>query len=145
ADAYRQIAKSYPDSEWADLAAYRVGECHQLESRGPEYDERPLYRAAAAYRRYLATRPHGERRPQAEAGLKQVEETLARGELARAQLYVMRERDHGARIHFANVALAYPSTKAAEEARSELSRRGWDLSLNSIDTLAPPIEEEGAQ
>jgi outer membrane protein assembly factor BamD (BamD/ComL family) len=31
---YQQLARSYPESEWADLAAYRRAECWRLDTRG---------------------------------------------------------------------------------------------------------------
>ncbi len=135
AASYSRLAKSYPDSEWADLAAFRRGECWQLAARGPAYDPTPLQKAAYNFRRYLSERPHGERRDQALAAAKSVDELIAEAELLRAQLYVAREQERGARMHFANIVLAYPETKAAAVARAELERHSWDLSIHCVDTL----------
>jgi outer membrane protein assembly factor BamD (BamD/ComL family) len=132
---YQQLARSYPDSEWADLAAFRRAECWRFESRGAGYDERALLRAAAEYRRYLSERPKGNFSDRArDLGLA-MDEAVAECELKIARFYVARDQDPGARIHFANVALAYPATKAAAVARTELASRNWDLSINSLDTL----------
>ena len=68
-------------------------------------------------------------------GLSRVQEDLAETELTIARLYLLRDQSRGARIHLANTVLAYPTTAGAEEARGELERRGWDLSLHSIDGL----------
>ncbi len=141
---YARLAKSYPDSEWADLAAFRRAECWQLGARGAAYDTTPLLRAARDYRRYLSERPRGERRAAAEAAARDVDQQIALGELLRARLYLVREEEPGARLHLANVVLAYPDTAAAATARSLLAERGWDLSIHSVDTLqAPPLEEFG--
>ena len=57
-----------------------------------------------------------------------------------ARFYLLREQGRGARIHLANVVLAFPGTPAAEEARTELETRGWDVSLHSLDTLQGRID-----
>jgi outer membrane protein assembly factor BamD (BamD/ComL family) len=133
-----RVVRKYPDSEWADLAAFRRAECWHYGARGYLYDATPLLRAARDYRRYLSERPNGERRQLAEQRAREVDELIARGELARAELYLLREQDRGARMHLANVALAYPGTEAAAEARALLEKRGWDLSIHSVESLRPP-------
>lgn len=141
---YSRLAKSYPDSEWSDLAAFRRAECWQLDARGAAYDTTPLLRAARDYRRYLGERPRGERRSEAQAQARAVDQQIAEGELLRARLYLVRDEEHGARMHLANVVLAYPETEAAATARTLLAERGWDLSIHSVDTLqTPPLEEFG--
>ena len=133
---YQQLARSYPDSEWADLAAFRRAECWRLDTRGGGYEARTLLRAATEYRRYLSERPNGARVKDARAEIAWVDEQIALSELEIAHLYLQRDQETGARIHFANVALAYPGTKAADEARAEIAKHPlWDLSLNSLDTL----------
>jgi outer membrane protein assembly factor BamD (BamD/ComL family) len=139
---YAQLVKNHPDSEWADLAAYRRAECWKLASRGAGYDTTALQRAARNYRRYLSERPDGERRARAEAEMREVDELLAESELRKARFYLAREQEPGARLHLANVALAFPGTRAAETARRELESRAWDLSVNSVDTLTLPPSAE---
>ncbi|MSR47741.1 MAG: outer membrane protein assembly factor BamD [Planctomycetes bacterium] len=133
-----RVVTDYPDSEWADLAAFRRAESWQLDARGPAYDLTPLLRAARDYRRYLSERPNGERRALALQRASEVDEMIAQGELLRADLYLVREEERGARMHLANVSLAYPSTAAAARARELLEQHGWDLSIHSVDTLQPP-------
>ena len=141
---YQQLARSYPESEWADLAAYRRAECWRLDTRGGGYEARTLLRAATEYRRYLSERPNGARMKDARAEIAWVDEQIALSELEIAHLYLQRDQETGARIHFANVALAYPGTKAADEARAEIAKHPlWDLSLNSLDTLKLGANESG--
>jgi len=141
---YQQLARSYPESEWADLAAYRRAECWRLDTRGGGYEARTLLRAATEYRRYLSERPNGQRVNDARAEIAWVDEQIALSELKIAHLYLQRDQETGARIHFANVALAYPGTKAADEARAEIAKHPlWDLSLNSLDTLKLGANESG--
>ncbi len=141
---YARLAKSYPDSEWADLACFRRAQCWQLDARGAAYDTTPLLRAARDYRRYVSERPRGARRAEAEAEARAVDQQIALGELLRARLYLIREEERGARMHLANVVLAYPDTEAAATSRALLGEHGWDLSIHSVDTLqTPPLEESG--
>jgi outer membrane protein assembly factor BamD (BamD/ComL family) len=72
-----------------------------------------------------------------------VDEQIAVSEIKIARLYLLREQPTGAQIHFANVALAYPRTTSADEARRELEKHGWDLSRNSLDTLKLSPSETG--
>lgn len=136
AERYETIAQNFPDSEWADFASYRVGLCWRLSSRGAGYDRIPLQQARTAFRRYLA-RTGGQYRLEAERQVAETEELLADGEWQIAHLYLLREQDRGARLHLANCVLAYPTTAAAGLARVELEARGWDLSINSVDSLLP--------
>jgi outer membrane protein assembly factor BamD (BamD/ComL family) len=140
---YQRLARNYPDSEWADLAAFRRAECWRLDTRGGGYEERALLRAAAEYRRYLGERPHGSFVKQAQEEMAWVDEQIAISEIKIAQLYLLRDQPTGAQIHFANVALAYPRTTSADEARRELQKHGWDLSRNSLDTLKLSASETG--
>jgi outer membrane protein assembly factor BamD (BamD/ComL family) len=140
---YQRLARNYPDSEWADLAAFRRAECWRLDTRGGGYEERALLRAAAEYRRYLGERPHGSFLKQAQEEMTWVDEQIAISEIKIARLYLQRNQDVGAQIHFANVALAYPRTTSADEARHELEKHGWDLSRNSLDTLKLSPSETG--
>jgi outer membrane protein assembly factor BamD (BamD/ComL family) len=140
---YQRLARNYPDSEWADLAAYRRADCWRLDTRGGGYEVHALLRAAAEYRRYLSERPRGSFVKQAQEQVVWVDEQIAIGELKIAHLYLQRDQPTGAKIHFANVALAYPNTKAAEEARRELEARHWDVSQNSLDTLKLSASESG--
>lgn len=141
---YQQLARSYPESEWADLAAFRRAECWRLDTRGGGYEARTLLRASNEFRRYLSERPNGARANEARAEIAWVDEQIALGEISTARLYLKRDQETGARIHFANVALAYPGTKAADEARAEIAKHPlWDLSLNSLDTLKLGANESG--
>jgi outer membrane protein assembly factor BamD (BamD/ComL family) len=138
---YQHVVDDHPDSEWADLAAYRIGLCHFLSSRGSGYDRTPLRDAARAFRQYLASSRPRAFVAEAEAHLTESEEMLAEGELMVAELYLLREQDRGARIHLANCVLAYPATEAAERARLQLERHGWDLTMHSLDTIVPSGRE----
>ena len=143
AERYQLIVAQYGGSEWTDLSGYRIGLCYFLSSRGAGYDRTPLQQAAAAFRAYLAKQGTQNFRTEAEDHLVRTEELLAEGELKVAELYLIRGQDRGARIHLANCALAYPSTAAATKARDKLEERGWDLSINSLDTIIPSGQAGG--
>ena len=135
ADKYKMMASRYAGSEWEDAAAYREALSYQRASRGVGYDDQLMRRSRRAYLEYLGRDDLSGHRADAQRELQVVEETLAEGELEVARFYLLREQDRGARIHLANVVLAFPGTPAAEQARTELEARGWDVSLHSLDTL----------
>lgn len=131
AGTYEQIRDVHQESEWMDLASYRIGVCYQRACRGAGYDDTKLEQARRELRDYLARGLEGHR-AEAEETLREVEEELARAELAIADFYRIREQDRGHRMHLANAVLAYPDTEAAQEAREELAERGWDVSVHSL-------------
>ena len=72
ADIYERLIREYPESEWADLATYRVTREYRAQSRGFEYDVDPLLRSHAALKRYLRAFPDGNFVAQAEADLQEL-------------------------------------------------------------------------
>jgi len=132
---YKEIVEKHPRSEWCDLAAFRLGMTHLLQSRGASYDRTPLFQAQRAFDDYLVRRPDGALRAQAEDARRRAREMLGEGELEIAELYALRGEDKGARLHYANTVLAFGDTAAGERARRRLEEKGWDLSYNSLDGL----------
>jgi outer membrane protein assembly factor BamD (BamD/ComL family) len=134
-DQYSLLYNRYTESEWRDLAQFRIGMCHSLWVPGSDYDRTHMLMAERAFKTYLEREPPGTFHEEAVLELAHVEDRLAEKELKIAQFYILRGSALGTRLHLTNAVLAYPSTAAAIQARALLAERGWDLSINSLGTL----------
>ncbi|MFO0982519.1 MAG: outer membrane protein assembly factor BamD [Planctomycetota bacterium] len=134
-DQYGRLYNEHPDSEWRELAHYRIGLCHSRWVPGSDYDRTHMLMARQAFRSYLDQHPDGNFKNEVTQELGDVEERLARKELDTARFYVLRGSKLGARLHLTNAVLAYPSTPSAAQARALLDEFGFDLSVSSLDTL----------
>ena len=136
-DRYQILYREYPQSEWRQLAEFRIGECYLHMSYGPDYDRTLLLRAREIFRGYLARYPDGGFVTQAEFGLRTAESWLAEKEFRIAELYLLRDQDRGARVHLSNIVRVFPDTDAAPRAREIMDEHGWDDSIHAEATLLP--------
>ncbi|MFH0945726.1 MAG: outer membrane protein assembly factor BamD [Planctomycetota bacterium] len=148
ADIYERLIREYPESEWTDLATYKVTQAYRAQSRGFAYDVDPLLRAHAALKRYLRAFPEGNFVEQAQADLKELEEDVVRHELEIAQFYRERGLPEGERLHLANAATRFPDSLQAQEASEVLEEQFEGPGEDSTDLLRPredrPIWQRGA-
>lgn len=114
ADVWERLVREYPDSEWTDLALYRVASAYRLQTRGQSFDADPLLRAHAALERYLARYPDGNFVADAKRERAELEEQIAQRELDIARFYGDRDVVLGERLHRANAALRFPKTGTAQ-------------------------------
>lgn len=134
-DQYGRLYNEHADSEWRDLAHYRIGLCHSRWVPGIDYDRTHMLMARQAFRSYLEQRPNGNFREQVTKELADVEERLARKEFDIAMFYELRGSPLGERYHLTNAALAFPDTPSAARARQLLEEQSWDLTVHTLDTL----------
>ena len=137
ADIYERLVREYPESEWRDLALFKVCEAYARQSRGGAFGVDPLYLADAALVRYLAVYPDGNFVEEAEAERRRLADEITRHELLVADFYAERGHEDGERLHLTNAALRFPETEAAGVARERLAARGWEPDEASLDLLRP--------
>ncbi len=137
ADSYERLARDYPDSEWVDLALYRVADAYRRQSRGGDYDVDPLLRAHAALLRYVDRFADGNFVAQARADRADLEREIGRRELEIAEFYGERGNAGGRLRHIANAAARFPETPEALQARAILDAEGATVDLNAADLLRP--------
>lgn len=141
ADVWERLVREYPDSEWTDLALYRVAAAYRLQTRGQAFDADPLLRAHAALERYLARYPDGNFVADAQRERAELEERIAQRELEIARFYGERDVVLGERLHRANAAVRFPKTGTAQELRaSEVDEHSADLLKPRADR--PKWEQE---
>ncbi len=113
ADIYERLIREYPDSEWVDLALFRVAEAYRRQSRGASYDVEPILLAHAALRRYLRVYPDGSFHVEARARLDELESEVVAHELAVAEYYRTVGAEQGERIHRANASVPFAHSDLA--------------------------------
>lgn len=135
-DIYERLMREYPDSEWADLACYKVTAAYRAQSRGFEFDVDPLLRSHAALRRYLRRFPDGNFVVQAEEDLRRLEDEVVLHEMEIARYYREVGVPQGERIHMSNAASRFPGSEEAKGLDLEQAGEGE----GSLDLLQPRTE-----
>lgn len=137
ADVYERLMREHPESEWADLASYKVADAYRRQSRSGPFDADPKLRAWSALQRYLARFPDGNFVAAAEAERAELESEIAERELAVADFYRSRGSEAGERLHLANAAARFPEAAPAARATERLEAAGASADMNSADLLKP--------
>ncbi len=131
-ESWERIVKEYPGTSWARVAEYRIALAFISLSYGPDYDKRPLLTGVKRLRNYLKKNPTGDNFQEASQKLKELEESLARHDLAIAKRYASSDRYRAAHIYLDAIRREYPNTDAAKEA--EQLSGAWE---NPPDPPAP--------
>ena len=118
---YRLILQQYPRSEWADLAAFRLGMCNYLQIDKPTIDAKVINRSLNQLKQYMKLFPAGLYRDEAEVTIVELEELSAQHELAVGDYYEDIGNILGARRRYREAASRF-GTEAAVEARRRLER-----------------------
>jgi len=127
---YRLLLRFHPDSEWADLAEFRIGHCQFLMIDGPWVDGRLIDGSLRQIQEYLRKYPSGLYRDQAEELVQTLEELSAGHHLVVGEYYEDIGNLRGARYRYRKASEEHAETEAAAEARRRLA------------ALPPPEEPE---
>ena len=117
---YQTILRFYPDSEWADIAHFRIGMCGLERIKGPDSDPKLISQAINQLQAYLEGAPSGLHREEAKNGIARLEELSAQHEIKIGDYYLTIGNVEGARIHFEEAA-GRQGTAAAEIANLRLT------------------------
>ena len=121
ADAdYKTLLRFYPDSEWADLARFRIGLCGLERVKGPWSDPKLIAQAKNQLEAYLAQAPSGLHREEAIETISHLEELAALHEVLVGDYYLSIGNIRGARLYFQEAA-GHQETSAAETANLRLA------------------------
>ncbi len=97
---YRLLLENHPDSEFTDLANYRLGMCGFLQIDGPWVDARMIDHSAAQLGFYLQNHPSGLYRAEAEEALQQLNRFRDEREFELGDYYETIGNVRGARYHY---------------------------------------------
>jgi outer membrane protein assembly factor BamD (BamD/ComL family) len=112
---YQELMREHPESEWVDLARFRVAMCHYFQVRGPDYDMEALQSAFNELAGYLKTNPENpEFLRAATVARDEVAAWIAEKDLAIALFYHRIGKPAGYRFHLQKAATEHRRTEAGE-------------------------------
>lgn len=121
-DAFDRLINEYPRNALAPESYLGLAEAFSLLVMGPEYDQGATRQAIAFYEDFLILFPQHERVADAEAGLAEMREMLARSRLLIGDFYKFRRRNHvAARVLYNETITTAPNSPSAELARKRLA------------------------
>lgn len=135
AESLERIIKEYPTSEWVEKATFMTGMSYYMLNKGPSYDRESLLRCIEFLRFYRDRYPAGNFFDESGELLSDSCERMAAKEMEIALYYLDQDQDRGGRMHLANAVLLFPATDSGRKAQEMLDEKGWDTSINSIDTI----------
>lgn len=121
---YKQLWFGHRDSEWAQLALFRIAISRFHALFGPEYDFEELRLTRNELAGYLAGAPENPRFvAEAQAALAQVRTWIAERHVLIADFYRRVGNETGELRHLGEASADYPDTAAGQEARARLAAR----------------------
>lgn len=142
-ETFTELIKENPGSEWEHKALFLMGLSYFNINRGASYDRESLRKCMVVLNTYKERYPLGAYLDQCDEVILEAQERMAEKELEIALFYLDQDQEIGARRHLANTVILFNGTGAAKRAETILARNGWDLSLNSVDTLVSREREPG--
>jgi outer membrane protein assembly factor BamD len=142
---FRKYGTSYPRGQYAEKAAFYVGEALYESAPEPRLDQTPTIGAINAYQQFLDLFPDSQLRPQAQSKLYELQDKLIMKEFLSAKLYFNlggyfgnindnTESNYNACIITAENALkTYPFTKLREDCSLLIVKSKFLLAENSSD------------
>ncbi|TAH39230.1 MAG: outer membrane protein assembly factor BamD [Planctomycetota bacterium] len=116
---YQLLLVYHRDSEWADLATFRIGMCGYHQVDGPWVDAGLIQQSMNQLKEYLKQFPSGLYLQEAEQTVAELEELSAQKELQLGDYYRTVGNVRGARQHYRE-ASTHSGTRAAELAQARL-------------------------
>lgn len=116
--AYQGVVDNYPNTPQASEAQFRIGSISNVAAHKSQ-DSGNLTSTRDAVNTYLAANPSGERAPEAQAMLQQVDTAQAAESLKIAKFYEKQGKTKAAAIYY-NEALKFGTSEASAEARTRL-------------------------
>jgi outer membrane assembly lipoprotein YfiO len=115
--AYRKLTQNYPDSSYADDAAFQIGMCLHEQTMDRPRNEKALRDAISAFSDFLRSHPESNKRPAVQEKLKELNRTLAGLYYERAVFYdKMAKKPEAAYIAYVDFVRKFPSSELAADA-----------------------------
>ena len=122
-DALDRLINTYPKSLFTSDAYLQMAKVYRKLVEGPEYDQTPTRNAISFFHDYLILFPQEAEVANAEEGLEEMEDTLARSRLLMGDFfYYYRNNSLAASIFYNETITIAPNSKAAEEAKAQLAK-----------------------
>ena len=87
AEYFKKYFQAYPRGQYAEMAAFYIGESLYMSTPEPRFDQTPTYAAISAYQEYLDLFPDAQKKNEAQQKMMELQDKLIQKELATSQLY----------------------------------------------------------
>jgi outer membrane protein assembly factor BamD (BamD/ComL family) len=118
---FQRLLRDYPQSPWAAMAEYRIGEASLKRLKGVEYDLGTLESAERRFKRYLKLNPAGDQAAQARENLAEIEGLRAKRWLKVAEFYLKFDKEDSARVYLRKLRENHPQTDEGRRAAELLA------------------------
>jgi len=118
---FQRLLRDYPQSPWAAMAEYRIGEASLKRLKGVEYDLGTLESAERRFKRYLKLNPAGDQAAQARENLAEIEDLRAKRWLKIAEFYLKFEKEDAARVYLRKLRESHPQSDEGRRAAELLA------------------------
>lgn len=120
---YDRLINEYPRHERTPDGYFGLAEAFSSRVRGPEYDQGATREAMSYYEDFAILHPQHPRAPEAEEGIQEMRDLLARSRVVIGDFYFFRRNNfHAARVFYNEAITISPTSPSAEEARQKLVR-----------------------
>lgn len=120
ADAYRKLLETYPKSEWAPYAQYRIPLSRLNVELRRERDIGKLQKAREGFEEYIANYPEGPLTQEAKKNIHEVEELMAQREYQTAEFYLRKKNLQAAIVYLQGIRDRFPNTSWAEKSQETI-------------------------
>ena len=120
AEAYRKLLETYPKSEWAPYAQYRIPLSRLNSELRRERDMGKLLKARDGFEEYIANYPEGPLTQEAKKGFHDVEELMAQREYHTAEFYLRKKNLQAAIVYLQGIRDKFPNTSWAEKSQETI-------------------------
>ena len=118
---YSKLLQFYPDSEWNELALFRIGMSWFYRIQGPPYDMYTMKRAEKELALFLGKDVKNKvLKQKAGKALQKVRDCLAERNFLLAEYYITVGSPYGAYLYLKEICDSYPGSKWAEKAKRML-------------------------
>jgi outer membrane protein assembly factor BamD len=130
---FKNLAKTLPNSKYAEEALYMSAYCQYLESADPELDQTPTHQALTELQLFVNKYPKSEKVGQCNELMDELRLKLETKEFDIAMLYFKTEEYRAAVVAFSNLIKEYPATKYKEQALFYILKSEYYYAIGSIE------------
>ena len=130
AEYFKKYFQAYPRGQYAEMAAFYIGESLYMSTPEPRLDQTPTYAAISAYQEYLDLFPDAQKKNEAQHKMMELQDKLIQKELATSQLY------YNLGTYFGNCTNAlkdYPFCQEREKFALLIMKSKFELAEQSVD------------
>lgn len=131
---FQELYTTFPNSNYAEEAAYMTGYCYYMLSPRPSLDQEYTQKAINTFTLFAMNFPESERLSQAQALIKELEDKIVEKSYLNARLYFDLGYYKAALIALRNSLSEFPNTSYREQLVYLILRASYLLADNSIES-----------